>query len=559
MIQLRDYQRALVDGVFDAWKSTHSTLAVLPTGAGKTICFAEVIRLVLAGGTGRCMVIAHREELIHQAVEKIARVSGERPQIEMGAQWVQEHSLWASKPKVVAASVQTLISGMDGAGRMSRFNPHEFCLVIIDEAHHATADSYRRVIAHFRQNENCLILGVTATPDRADEKALGLVFQSVGYDCELPHLIQGGWLCPIVQQFVTVQDLDFSECRTTAGDLNGADLARVMEEEKIIHGIVDPTVGIVGDKRTLAFAASVKQAERMAEVFNRYRPNSARFISGTTPDDVRRDIISQYRRGEFQFLCNCAIATEGFDVPGIQVVIPKATKSRSLFAQMVGRATRPLDGLVDRYETPGERRAAISGSEKPECLVLDFCGVSGRHKLITTADILGGDYDDDVIEAAAREARESGEPINMADALERAEREKLKHEREEEERRQRAKPRDGVKAKASYSSRRIDPFDVLDILPRRERGWDVEKELSPKMRSLLERQGIDPDGLSYARAGQLCGEIIRRFTSKECTFKQAKILRSRGYDTKGISAKDASKIIDEIAEKEGWAKRKTAV
>lgn len=557
-MQLRSYQQAAVDGAFTQWQDYRSTLIVLPTGGGKTIIFAEVIRLVLAGGSGRAMFIAHREELIDQGVQKVARVTGERADIEMGARWSREHSLWGDKPLIVGASIQTLTAKSGDKYRMERFNPSEFAVIVIDEAHHATADSYKRVIKHFRQNPNCLILGVTATPDRADEAALGQVFESVAYDCQLPDLIREGWLCPIKQQFVTVTDLDFSECRTTAGDLNGADLARVMEQEKIVHGIVGPAVEIIGDKLTLAFAASVAQAEKMTELFNRYKPDSARFISGETPREIRQQIISSFRRHEFQFLCNCAVATEGFDVPGIQVVIPKATKSRPLYAQMVGRATRPADGLVDKYDTAEARVEAIRNSEKPDCTVLDFVGVSGRHKLITTADILGGNYDDDVIDAAVAEAREREGPVNMADVLELAEKKKLEYERLEEQRRMQAIPRDRIKAKTSHVSRTIDPFNILDIMPRRERGWDSGRELSPKMKGLLERQGINIEGLSYAKAGQLCGEIIRRFTNKECSFKQAKLLQKHGYETKGMSMKDASALIDALAAN-GWRRPAAAI
>jgi len=177
-VQLRPYQEAAVEGVYEAWQTSRATLIVQPTGTGKTIVCAHVIDRL---PEGRVMVLAHREELIFQAADKIQRVTGRAPDIEMAEMRADHGPLW-DRARVVVSSIQTQCAGASGAPRMKRFDPADFGLVIVDEAHHATAPTYRRVVDHYRQNPDCRVLGVTATPDRHDEEALGQVFESVAYD-----------------------------------------------------------------------------------------------------------------------------------------------------------------------------------------------------------------------------------------------------------------------------------------------------------------------------------------------------------------------------------------
>ena len=146
----------------------------------------------------------------------------------------------------MVSTIQTQASGGDGGGRMSRFDPRLFGVVVVDEGHHGTSSSYRRVLDWYKTNPDLRILGVTATPDRADEEALGQVYDTVAFDYEIEDAIKDGWLVPVTQQMVHVEGLDFSACRTTAGDLNGADLAQVMEYEENLHRVVSPAIEIGG-------------------------------------------------------------------------------------------------------------------------------------------------------------------------------------------------------------------------------------------------------------------------------------------------------------------------
>jgi superfamily II DNA or RNA helicase len=540
---LRDYQRAASDAVFQEWKEVNSTLVVKPTGTGKTVLFADVIRRAKVNAFPRpvrAMVLAHREELIWQARDKIRRATGLECDVEMG-NYKSESGLLGTAP-VVVSTIQTQCAGGDGGGRMGKFNPMQFGVLIIDEAHHACAGSYRKVIEYYRSNPNLKVLGVTATPDRADEEALGQVFESVAFDYEILDAINDGWLVPIEQQMVNVEGLDFSSVRTTAGDLNGADLAAVLEGEKNLHNMAGPSLEIIGAKRALVFTASVRCAETISEIFNRHRSGMAAWVCGKTPKDERRRILADYNTGKIQVVCNCGVLTEGFDDPGVEVIIMgRPTKSRSLYSQMVGRATRPLPGIVDGPETREERRAAIEASGKPSCLVVDFVGNSGKHKLVTSADILGGKVSEEAIERAIAKVKKEGKSVRMSEVLEEEEN-LIKVERETRRLEEEAR-RARLTIKAKYSTQSVDPFDVFQIQPVKSRGWDSGKELSEKCKNILRQHlGVDPEAVEYGQGMQLVREQMRRWNEHLCTFKQAKWLKKHGYDS-NIPFESASAIM----------------
>ncbi len=541
-MKLRDYQHRCVDATIEAFNDDRATLNVMPTGTGKTITFSETIRRYCNGS--RAMVIAHRDELIRQAFQKIKAVTGIEPEIEMAEYRADQDELGGKRVPVVVSSVQTQNAGR--TPRMEKFDPFEFNLLIIDEAHHAPATSYRKVIDYYMANPSLRVLGVTATPDRADEAAMGQVFDSCSFDYGLIDAISDGWLVDIEQQYIHVEGLDFSEIRTTAGDLNQKDLAAVMAFEKVLHGSVIPTLELVGDRKCLLFATTVAHAERMTEIINRYRNDSAFIIHASTPRNERRELLRAYKQGRYQFMVNVGIATEGFDEPSIEVVVMcRPTKSRCLYAQMIGRGTRPLDELVDYLNDctePASRRQIISGSTKPNLLVIDFAGNSGRHKLVSSADILGGDYDDDVVERAARRVRENGAATNMSQELRLA-----KDDLEAEEKRKRAR----VVAKAQWSSRNVNPFDVFSIKPQRERGWDKGRPPTARMIQVLTRARVDKiDGISFADAGRLISELKRRWSKDLCTYSQAKLLQ-KFEENPECTMKEASQKIDAIKDN-GW-------
>jgi superfamily II DNA or RNA helicase len=548
-VGLRPYQNEAVAAVIRAWLEKTSTLLVMPTGTGKTLTFADIIWRMQPK---RAMVLAHREELVFQAQRKIEQVTGLTVHVEMAGSHVNMRDL-AGTPQVIVSTVQTHTAGGDGGGRMTKFNPHDFGVLIIDEAHHATASTYRRCIDWYRRNPDLKVLGVTATPDRADEAALGQVYESVAYDYEVLDAIDQGWLVPVEQQMVHVEGLDFSAVRSTADDdLNGGDLAEIMEFEKNLHGIADPSFRIACNRRTLVFAASVVQAERLAEILNRHREGCAAWICGKTDKDERRNVLRDFAAGKLQFVCNVGCLTEGFDDAGVElIVMGRPTKSRSLYAQMIGRATRPAEiiahGLNDAASNAA-RRIMIAASCKPSCEVVDFVGNSGKHKLCTSADVLGGKVSDEAIAVAVQRVRDAGGPVDMAKALDQAQAE-IDLARQIE-----AARRAAMVARAKFTATRVDPFDTFDIQPVRERGWDVGRKLSDKQMAQLMKNGIDPTEMPYGQAQQLLDEIFRRYDAKLASFKQTKLLKRNGF-VAPMRRDEASKALDVIAERQGWAKK----
>ncbi len=542
-MKLRPYQDEAKVDVFDEWKDRRATLVVMPTGTGKTVLFAAIIQ---DAQPSRCLVIAHREELISQARDKIERLTGLQCEVEM-ADMYANNSLFHDTP-VIISTVQTQNAPYGDRTRMSRFKPEDFGVLVIDEAHHATAKSYQNLIHYYSQNPKLKILGVTATPDRADEEALSQVFESVAFDYEILDAIHDGWLVPIEQVFVQVHGLDFSEMRTTAGDLNNADLSAVMEAEENMQGVASASIQIIGKKRALVFTASVKQAEMLSDIYQRHGI-VADWVSGKTPKDERRSKLSRFSSGEMQVMCNCGVLTEGFDDPGVEcIIMARPTKSRSLYAQMCGRSTRPLAGIVDPIEDDEGRRQAIAQSAKPCCTIVDFVGNSGRHKLMSSADILNGNASEEAVSRAIKVALKSGGPVRMDEAIDEAVND-IAVEIEERRRRDAAR-KAKVVAKASFSKSTVNPFDILDLNPVKERSWDKGKVLSERQRSMLLKMGINPDTMPFAQGRQVLAEVFRRINAQECTFGQAKVLKRYGLDTK-VSKTQASQWLDAIS-KNNW-------
>jgi len=557
----RPYQQDAIDKTLECYdRGTPAALIVMPTGCGKTIVFSHVLDQMIKKG-GRAIVIAHRDELLSQAMSKIKLVSGEHCSLEKADSWSNETSLF-QKSNVVVSSVQTQNAGRLG-GRMQRFDPFEFVLLIIDEAHHATSKTYRNVINYYRTNPNLKVLGVTATPDRADTAALGKVFDEAPYSYAMTEAITDGWLVPIEQQLVDVESLDFSKCKTTAGDLNAKELGEIMVEENNLHEVVGPTIEIAAGRKTLVFAVTVMQAERMSEIFNRHKKNSAMVVTGKTETEARKGIMKGFDSGDFQFLVNVGVCTEGFDVPSIEIVaIARPTKSRSLYTQMVGRGTRPLPGVVDGPQTAEGRKDAIASSGKSSALILDFVGNSGRHKLVTTSDILGGDYDDDVIERAKRKTKKLGNAVDMmtmlADANDEiiAEKERMRIAEEKAKNR-----RSVVKGQAKYRIGKVNPFDVLAIEAPRDFGGsrDPQSLATPRQIAALERFGVEAskmNGATKAIASALLSDLFRRRDAGMATYKQVKRLKSCGYENANeMTRAEAGAAMGELS-RNGWRRRR---
>lgn len=191
---------------------------------------------------------------------------------------------------------------------------------------------------------NGLLVHNTATPFRADGRAMGVFYESVAYVYEIRDAIEGGYLCPIKQQRVEVQSLDLSRLRTTGkGDFDDEDLATLMMEERPLHEVAQPTVELSGNRPTLVFATTIAHAKALAEVINRYKDKSAVAIDGSADDITRERVLSAFRTGKIQYLVNCALLSRGVDIPIVScIAMARPTKSRSLYVQCLDEKTEIL-------------------------------------------------------------------------------------------------------------------------------------------------------------------------------------------------------------------------
>lgn len=569
---LRTYQKLCVERIYAEFGIRQSTLAVMATGLGKTHVFSQVA--ADWPGQSRVLVMAHREELINQAAAKLEEVTGRKPAIERAEQTARQRTaLWSEdESRYVVASVQSL--SQDSRLTHPFYRPDAFGLVVIDEAHHAVLanKTYGKIIRHFAANPELRILGVTATPDRADKLAMGQVFGSVAFEYGILEGIQDGYLVPITQQFVHVQDLDFSQVKTTAGDLNEGQLELILTEEKMLHKFVTPTLELAGSRPTLIFTVSVKHAQLTADIINRHKPNSALCLHGGTAKDVRREKLAEYAAGKFQYLVGCALFLEGFDCPPIScVVMARPTKSRALYAQAIGRGTRILPGVLNADNDtaePAVRLKAIAASAKPDLLVLDFVGNSGKHKLISTADILAGKHSSEALDRARRKAQQSGRPVNMVEELDRTEEEiaeeARKQKEEEEERKKRLaemrekakRDRARIKALARFETRTVDPFGDDIEAPAFRSGFKKKSggsKPTEEQESRLRRHDLWRDGMTKAEASEAIGELYYRWKNGLCSPKQAQLLRRYGED--GDSPKAKASMLIELIKARGWKRR----
>lgn len=506
-LTLRPYQEEAIARIEGCLSEHQSTLLVLPTGTGKTRTAATFVRQ----HGGRVLWLAHRQELIEQGRESLEDVTGQGVSIEKADQY-------ARGTKVVVASVQTLRGDRLSTFR-DRFSPD---LIITDEAHHAPSASYRAIYDAFPGARH---LGLTATPDRHDEKAMGLVFDSVAFVYEIRDAIKDGWLCPIRALLVEIAAIDLRAVGTVAGDLNQGELDSIMSAEEALHGVVGATLEHAGDRRTIIFTTSVENAHRLAEICNRYRKDSARAVDGGTDPRARATVLRDHKAGAYQFLFNVGVLTEGYDDPAIAcVVMGRPTESRSLYAQCAGRGLRIAPGKLD-------------------CLLIDLVGNAGKHSLVTATDILAGKYDDETLALAKEKVADSDGGMLADEALEAAARE-LEHRRQIE-----AARRAALKGKVRTRAQEVDPFGIFRVKDPSGDEWS-ERYATPasdKQIGALGRFKIPiPENCTKAQASKLISTAIGRKEGGLCTFGHMKFLGKYGIDALNLPFETAGRICGAI-------------
>jgi superfamily II DNA or RNA helicase len=381
-IKMRDYQTRVLDLLESS--TTRRNLVVLATGAGKTVVFAEYLRRTLTSGRG--LVLAHRDELIQQAAEKIHSVApGLEIEIEKASSFATRVS--GGPPGVVVASVQTL-----RGKRLEAWPKDAFRVIVCDESHHCVAESYRNVFEHFGADPDgrTPLLGVTATAGRTDKIGLGAVFESITVDLGIAKLVESGWLVP-VRAYLVRTDTVLDDVSTRAGDFAAGELEAAVDDKyrngQIVAAYEEHAMGRQG----IAYCAGVDHAHHLAGVF-RARGISAESVWGAMEVDDRHRILKAFQAGEVSVLTNFGVLTEGFDAPNTACIIQaRPTKSPLILTQMIGRGTRPateIAGILDP-DSPAERRRQIAASSKPDVLILDVVDKLSRGVCQSAASLAG--------------------------------------------------------------------------------------------------------------------------------------------------------------------------
>src|SRR6056297_2294554 len=349
-MRLRPRQKLFVERSLSALGTRANTLGIAPTGAGKTIMLSAVTGESLGESEARACVLAHRDELTAQNRDKFRRVV---PDVSTS---VVDATTKSWDGQVTFAMVPTLARQANLAG-MPKLD-----LLVIDEAHHAVADSYRRIIDRVRDaNPEARVFGVTATPNRGDRKGLREVFDNVADQVRLSELIASGHLVP-PRTFVIdvgVQD-ELRSVRKTMSDFDMAEVADIMDRAPVTDEVIRHWREKAGDRQTVVFCSTVAHADHVTEAFCAAGITAA-LIHGDLAAETRKAILADYASGNIRVIVNVAVLTEGWDHPPTScVVLLRPSSYKSTMIQMVGRGLR----TVDPEEHPG--------IVKTDCVVLDF-------------------------------------------------------------------------------------------------------------------------------------------------------------------------------------------
>ena len=356
-MRLRPRQKLFVARSLSALDTRGNTLGISPTGSGKTVMLSAVTGASLGDSEAKACVLAHRDELTAQNREKFGRVN---PVITTSVVDATSKS-WGGQ--VTFAMVPTLTRERNLAA-MPKLD-----LLVIDEAHHAVADSYRRIIDHVRDaNPEARIFGVTATPNRGDKKGLRAVFDNVADQVRLGELIAAGHLVP-PRTFVIdvgVQD-KLKAVRKTVSDFDMAEVAEIMDRAPITEEVIRHWQEKAHDRPTVVFCSTMAHAAHVAEAFNGAGIPTG-LIHGDLPGEERRNILAAFTSGDIRVITNVSVLTEGWDHPPTScVVLLRPSSYKSTMIQMVGRGLRTVD--------PAEHPGVI----KTDCVVLDFGTSSLTH------------------------------------------------------------------------------------------------------------------------------------------------------------------------------------
>jgi len=539
--KLRDYQEKAIDAIKKALaRGVTKQLLVLPTGAGKTFCAVKALEPFK-----RKIWLTHTEELMAQSGTAFLHELYPELDIQMMIdthgglldyiQAVRSYDMFSDLPEneilknigivkaevfdidadVVIASMQTLHR------RLDRISPDAFDAVIVDEAHLACAPTVVKSINHFNPK---LLLGLTATPHRADGALLGDIFEEIVFQYNIAEAIDDGYLVELDALAIQTK-LSLDNVHTLGGEFNQKELKQTVDTPSRNKLIVDKYKQYADGLQNLVFCVDVEHAQNVCQAFKDagYR---AEFIVGDkelTPD--RKALINRFKTGQTQILTNVMVLTAGFDYPGIGcLTLACPTKSLTKFFQQVGRATRTLPKVIDGLETPVARKLAIKASAKPKAIILDIVDTTSKHRIINTWT-LDKDKPHEEKTFVTTERREM-----LVDARKKRE---FESERKKDTRVNLFKlPR----VKLSNSIKMVDPA-------------------SPKQLDYLKAMGYDVENNTYTKGS---ANVI--LSALPASAKQIGFLRWKGYDvSNGVTTAEAKLAFEDIKKKEDKEKEQSLI
>ena len=361
-MELRKYQQEAAEAVLNHWSiGNRKNYISLPTGSGKTVVAADLVQR-LALESQNVLVLAHRDELVQQAYDKIFRYADIKAGIEKGTSRANRYD-----GPVIIGSVQSM-----QAGRLLEYHQNRFQVIIVDECHHTLADTYQNILQYF---SGALVMGMTATPDRGDGKSLLRYYNSRSYSKGFMELVAEGVLVKPIS-VKTRLEIDVTKAgRDKNGDLKEAGIAAALEP--YLEQIADIVAAEYANRKTVVFLPLVGTSKRFTELLLE-RGLKATHIDGSFPKEKRKKILSDYESCKSGILCNAMLLTEGWDCPSVDcVIILRPTTIRSLYAQMLGRGTRVAEG-------------------KKDLLVPDFLWMCDDSKLCVPDDILEEPEEEDL-------------------------------------------------------------------------------------------------------------------------------------------------------------------
>lgn len=490
-MELRPYQKQAIDSIHHEWEiGRDKTLLILPTGCGKTVCFGKVAKDIIDNG-GNPLVMAHRDELLEQAKDKFETMFGISCDIKSIQSMCRDNNL-----------TDNLIN--------------KYTHIIVDEAHHVLSPSYQKVLNFL----NAKVLGVTATPDRADKKNLGKYFDSIAYEYSIIDAINNGYLTKIFAKMIPL-NIDLTNVDIKGGDFDANDSARAIEPylEQIANEMIDNC----SNRKTVVFLPLIETSKKFVEILNS-KGFRACEVNGTSED--REEKLQDFANGKYNVLCNSMLLTEGWDCPSVDcVIVLRPTKSRALFQQMVGRGTRPFKG-------------------KDNLLLLDFLWNVEKHSLCRPSCLVSSS--ESIAKRIDKEIR-TDKQLDLLELTKEAEQKEIQEKEislAEQLRKQRYKKKGLVDPIQFSFSIRLE--DMVNYEPTMM--WEMAPA-SDKQLQTLANFGIDVQNIpNCGFASKLLDKCMTRAKMGMSSAKQIRFLEARGFVNVGTwSMSDASEMITTIA------------